>query len=121
MSEYVSVDTTRRLAGIIVSMPLDWAFKRLKSEGVRVRVCKIDGVPHRAVETLPPFVNVVIEGGIIIELTRHGKRVAVVQAASAAKSPLDLASWIGSGKGSVSYGPNYDPAAPAWDWQDWES
>ena len=61
------------------------------------------------------------KGGIIIELTRHGKKVAVVQAASAAKSPLDLASWIGSGKGSVSYGPNYAPGAPAWDPQDWES
>ena len=61
------------------------------------------------------------KGGIIIELTRHGKKVAVVQAASAAKSPLDFASWIGSGKGSVAYGPNYDPAAPAWDPNDWES
>ena len=61
------------------------------------------------------------KGGIVIELTRHGKKVAVVQAASAANSPLDLASWIGSGKGSVTYGPNYHPAAPAWDLQDWES
>lgn len=61
------------------------------------------------------------KGGVIIELTRHGKKVAVVQAASAAQSPPNLASWIGSGKGSVTYGPNYDPAAPAWDSNDWES
>lgn len=61
------------------------------------------------------------KGGLIIELTRHGKMVAVVQAATAAKSLPDLASWIGSGKGSVTYGPNYDPAAPAWDSNDWES
>ena len=61
------------------------------------------------------------KGGVIIELTRHGKKVAVVQAATAANSPPDLASWIGSGKGSVTYGPNYDPAAPAWDSKDWES
>jgi len=60
------------------------------------------------------------KGGVIIELTRHGKRVAVVQAATAAQSPPDLASWIGSGKGSVTYGPDYDPAAPAWDSRDWE-
>jgi len=28
---------------------------------------------------------------------------------------------LGSGKGSVTYGPNYDPAASAWDSNDWKS
>lgn len=61
------------------------------------------------------------KGGIILELTRHGKRVASVQAVSAGTTPPNLAGWIGSGKGSVSYGPDYDPAGPAWDAKDWEA
>ena len=46
--------------------------------------------------------------------------MGVGQTTTAAKLPSDLASWIGSGKGTVAYGPDYDPAAPAWDSQDWE-
>lgn len=57
----------------------------------------------------------------MIELTRHGKKVAVVQSAAAAKTAPNLADWVGSGKGSVTYGPNYDPAAPAWDPENWDS
>ena len=59
------------------------------------------------------------KGGTIIELTRHGKKVAVVQPAPTAVSPTDLKGWIGSGKGTVIFGPGYDPAAPAWDSDDW--
>ena len=59
------------------------------------------------------------KGGTIIELTRHGKKVAVVHAFAAAVSPITLAGWIGSGKGTVTYAPGYDPAAPAWDSNDW--
>lgn len=59
------------------------------------------------------------KGGTIIELTRHGKKVAVVHAVAAAVSPLNLAGWLGSGKGTVTYVPGYDPAAPAWDSNDW--
>lgn len=66
-------------------------------------------------------IRALAKGGVIIELTRHGKKVAVVQAATAAQSPRDLATWLGSGKGSVTYGPTYDPAAAAWDANDWES
>jgi hypothetical protein len=53
------------------------------------------------------------KGGTIIELTRHGKKVAVVQAVATTASPVSLAGWIGSGKGTVTYAPGYDPAAPA--------
>ena len=61
------------------------------------------------------------KGGTMIELTRHGKKVAVVQAACAAVAPPNLQSWLGSGKGTVTYGPDYDPAAPAWDVSDWDT
>ena len=61
------------------------------------------------------------KGGTLIELTRHGKKVAVVLAASDTDSPLDLGGWIGSGKGTVTYGPGYNATAPAWASNDWES
>lgn len=64
----------------------------------------------RAVET----------GDTILELTRHGKKVAVVKCPDAMASAPDLGSWIGSGKGTVTYGPGYDPNAPAWKAADWE-
>lgn len=60
------------------------------------------------------------KGGTILELTRHGKKVAVVQSAVDANSPPGLESWIGSGKGTVKFSSGYDPAAPAWDSKDWE-
>jgi len=44
-----------------------------------------------------------------------------VQASSAAVAPANLQSWLGSGKGTVTYGPTYDPAAPAWDASDWDT
>ena len=60
------------------------------------------------------------KGGTILELTRHGKKVAVVRSAADADSAPSLEGWIGSGKGTVTYGPGYDPAGPAWDASDWE-
>lgn len=66
-------------------------------------------------------IRAVEKGDILIELTRHGKKVAVVKSPDAAVSTPDLASWIGSGKGTVAFVPNYDPAGAAWDSSDWES
>jgi prevent-host-death family protein len=66
-------------------------------------------------------IRAVEKGDIVIELTRHGKKVAVVKSPDAAASIPDLASWIGSGKGTVAFGPGYHPDAPAWDSSDWES
>jgi hypothetical protein len=60
------------------------------------------------------------KGGTILELTRHGKKVAIVQAHVADTEPA-LANWIGSGKGTVTFAAGYDPAASAWDSSDWES
>jgi len=61
------------------------------------------------------------KGELVLELTRHGKTVAVVQPPSAASSVPTLEDWVGSGKGTVTFGPGYDPSAPAFDPEDWES
>jgi len=61
------------------------------------------------------------KGDLVLELTRHGKTVAVVQSPSAAPSAPTLEDWVGSGKGTVTFAPGYDPAAPAFDPADWES
>ncbi len=61
------------------------------------------------------------KGDLILELTRHGKTVAVVNSAHASPSAPTLADWVGSGKGTVAFAPRYDPANPAFDPEDWES
>jgi prevent-host-death family protein len=66
-------------------------------------------------------IRAVEKGEVLIELTRHGKKVAVVKSPDATVSTPDLASWIGSCKGTVTFGPNYDPTGTAWDSSDWES
>jgi len=65
-------------------------------------------------------IRAVEQGGTVVELTRHGKTVALVTPPLAATSAPALAYWIGSGKGSVTL-PHYDPAAPAFAPDDWES
>ena len=65
-------------------------------------------------------IRAVENGGTILELTRHGKKVAVVRSPEAAESSPDLGTWIGSGKGTVTFEANYAPDAPAWDASDWE-
>lgn len=66
-------------------------------------------------------IRAVEQGGVIVELTRHGKPVALVTPPSATKSAPTLADWIGSGKGTVTFTPRYDPSAPGIAPDDWES
>jgi prevent-host-death family protein len=66
-------------------------------------------------------IRAVSQGGTVIELTRHGKKVAVVKSPDAAECTPDLATWLGSGKGTVVFAPSYDPHAAAWESSDWES
>jgi prevent-host-death family protein len=61
------------------------------------------------------------KGELVLELTRHGKTVAVLQAPSVAPSAPTLEDWVGGGKGTVSFSPGYDPSAPAWGADEWES
>ncbi len=60
------------------------------------------------------------KGELVLELTRHGKTVAVVQSPAASTTAPTLEDWVGSGKGTVTFGPGYDPSAPAFDPDDWE-
>ena len=63
------------------------------------------------------------EGGII-ELTRHGKPVAVVCKPSDVIAPRHnakpLRDWMGSLAGSVEFAKDYDPEEPAFAPEDWE-
>ena len=61
------------------------------------------------------------QGELILELTRHGKTVAVVRPPSSAPSAPMLGDWVGSGRGTVAFGPDYDAAAPAFDADDWSN
>ncbi|MEO5716119.1 MAG: type II toxin-antitoxin system Phd/YefM family antitoxin [Luteolibacter sp.] len=65
-------------------------------------------------------IRAVENGETILELTRHGKKVAVVRSAAADESSPALESWIGSGKGTVTFEASYVPDAPAWEADDWE-
>ncbi|MCU0748153.1 MAG: type II toxin-antitoxin system Phd/YefM family antitoxin [Akkermansiaceae bacterium] len=66
-------------------------------------------------------IRAVEKGDLLLELTRHGKTVAVVQSPSVAPSAPTLENWVCSGKGTVTFAPSYDPAAPAFEPEDWES
>jgi antitoxin (DNA-binding transcriptional repressor) of toxin-antitoxin stability system len=61
------------------------------------------------------------KGDLVLELTRDGKTVAVVKAADPNSPAPTLRDWLGSGRGTVTFGPGYDPHAPAYDEEDWES
>ena len=65
-------------------------------------------------------IRAVENGEAILELTRHGKKVAVVRSPDPEESQLDFASWLGSGKGTVTFEAGYAADAPAWVESDWE-
>ena len=64
-------------------------------------------------------ISAVEKGGLILEVTRHGKTVAIVQPPHTSPAPT-LAEWVGSGEGTITFGPNYDPAGSAWDNDNWD-
>jgi len=69
-------------------------------------------------------IKAVQDGDTVIEILSSGKVIAVLSPPPPAESEGSegtLADWIGSGVGTMSYGPNYDPAAPAFDPEDWEA
>lgn len=67
------------------------------------------------------LIREVEKGEIVLELTRHGKTVAMIQPPFTAPSAPTLESWIGSGKGTIIFTRGYDPSAPAFVPDDWES
>lgn len=62
--------------------------------------------------------------GIPLQITRHGRPVAVVSkpGEGLAEQPKakSLRDWMGSLAGSIEFAPDYDPAEPAFSPQDWE-
>ncbi|MFT6241061.1 MAG: antitoxin (DNA-binding transcriptional repressor) of toxin-antitoxin stability system [Akkermansiaceae bacterium] len=56
------------------------------------------------------------ENDITIEITRHGKVIAI---AKAPEPPAEPGSLLGAGIGTAKLGPRYDPHEPAFDYEDW--
>jgi antitoxin (DNA-binding transcriptional repressor) of toxin-antitoxin stability system len=55
-------------------------------------------------------------GNVVLQVTRHGKTIAVV-----GKPPEELiAPLLGAGKATATLNESYDPHAPAFDEEDWE-
>ncbi|NJR42737.1 MAG: type II toxin-antitoxin system Phd/YefM family antitoxin [Akkermansiaceae bacterium] len=59
------------------------------------------------------------KGGFAIELTRHGKRVALITPVSP-ETDSGMKSWLGSCRDTVKYGEKYQHDGPAWNEKDWE-
>lgn len=56
------------------------------------------------------------KGNVILQVTRHGKTIAVVgKPTEEAVAPL-----LGAGKATATLNESYDPHAPAFDEEDWE-
>ena len=66
-------------------------------------------------------IQTVQDGDTVIELLSSGKVVAVLSPPPQEEQAGTLADWMGRGAGLMRYGPNYDPAAPAFDPEDWEA
>ena len=62
--------------------------------------------------------------GIPLQITRHGKPVAVVcrpgDAPASQQKAKPLREWMGSLAGSVRFAKDHDPEEPAFTTQDWE-
>jgi antitoxin (DNA-binding transcriptional repressor) of toxin-antitoxin stability system len=56
------------------------------------------------------------KGNVILQVTRHGKTIAVVG------KPVEepIAPLLGAGKATATLNESYDPHAPAFDEEDWE-
>lgn len=56
------------------------------------------------------------KGNVILQVTRHGKTIAVVG------KPVEepIATLLGAGKATATLNESYDPHAPALDEEDWE-
>lgn len=66
-------------------------------------------------------IKAVEHGDTIIEILSSGKVVAVLSPPPPEEPAGTLADWMGSGAGYMTYGPDYDPAEPAFAPDDWEA
>lgn len=68
---------------------------------------------------LTEYLRAIENGESSIQITRHGKVVAKITREEDLKAK-SVANWIGSGRGTATFSPEYDPEAPAFDENDWE-
>lgn len=60
------------------------------------------------------------KSGAVIEITRDGRIIAVVEPPPAPEGTGGLGDWIGSGAGSVVFAAGYDPDETAFAPEEWE-
>lgn len=65
------------------------------------------------------YLRAVENGEPPIQITRHGKIIANLTKEEDLQ-PQSVAQWIGSGRGTATFSPDYDPEAPSFDYDDWE-
>ena len=66
-------------------------------------------------------IEAVQKGETVIEILSDGKVVAVLSPPPPVEEPAGtLADWIGSGAGTVTFAPGYDPDEPAFAPEEWE-
>ena len=66
-------------------------------------------------------IQTVQDGTSTIEILSSGKVVAVLIPPPPDEQAGTLADWMGSGASMMRYGPNYDPASPAFAAEEWEA
>jgi prevent-host-death family protein len=59
--------------------------------------------------------------GEILRITRHGRVIALIVPARGSEGPKSFAEWLGSGKGTVAFAPDFDPGEPASAPEEWEA
>ena len=60
------------------------------------------------------------DGDTVIEILSSGKVVAVLSPPPPEEAAGTLADWMGSGAGTVTFAPCYDPDEPAFAPEEWE-
>lgn len=66
------------------------------------------------------YLRAVENGEDSIQITRHGKVVAKLMKSDSTDGFQSVSEWIGGGRGTVVFSPNYDPHAPAFEDDEWE-
>ncbi len=52
------------------------------------------------------------KSGEALRITRHGRVIALIVPATSSEGPKSFAEWLGSGKGTMTFAPEYDPGEP---------
>lgn len=66
------------------------------------------------------YLRAVENGEPPIQITRHGKVIAKLTPDVSGDKKITMAEWIGGGRGSVVFAPDYDEQEPTWADDEWE-